>query len=52
MLCCAVCQRGTYFTVDLSRAETYVCKVNLFIVLILGGQFNKSFFFFSYWKLK
>lgn len=30
VLCCAVCQRGMYFTVDFSRAETSVCKVIFF----------------------
>lgn len=44
MLCCAVCQRGMYFTVDFSRAETSVCKV-IFFFLILEGQSNKPFSF-------
>lgn len=44
MLCCAVCQRGMYFTVDFPRVETSVCKV-IFFFLILEGQSNKYFFF-------
>lgn len=47
MLCCAVCQRGMYFTVDFSRAETFVRKLIFFLIYLLEGQSNKPFSFLS-----